>query len=55
MANHASVLKEIRSRLGLSQAECAAALGVAPETFRAWDAGRRTAPEAIVEVFRAKE
>ena len=42
-------LREIRARLGLSQAECAAALGVAAETFDAWDAGRRPAPEAVVE------
>ena len=33
-------------RLGLSQSECAAALGVAVETFRTWDAGRRPPPEA---------
>jgi len=48
MAKCASVLREIRTRLRLSQAECAAALGVAVETFRTWDAGRRTAPAAIV-------
>ena len=48
MAKHASALREIRTRLGLSQAECATALGVALETFRTWDAGRRSAPEAIV-------
>jgi DNA-binding transcriptional regulator YiaG len=43
-----SVLRGIRTRLNLSQAECAAALGVAVETFRTWDAGRRTAPAAVV-------
>ena len=48
MAQPASVLREIRTRLGLSQAECAAALGIAVETFRTWDAGRRPAPTAIV-------
>jgi DNA-binding transcriptional regulator YiaG len=48
MAKSASVLKEIRTRLHLSQAECAASLRVAAETFRAWDSGRRTAPAAIV-------
>ena len=48
MAKDASALREIRTRLGLSQAECATALGVALETFRTWDAGRRLAPEAIV-------
>ena len=48
MAKYASALRDIRAQLGLSQAECAAALGVALETFRTWDAGRRTAPEAIV-------
>lgn len=48
MAGSASPLREIRKRIGLSQAECATALGVALETFRTWDAGRRPAPEAIV-------
>src|SRR5438552_2025966 len=53
-----SVLREIRTRLGLSQAECATALGVANETFRTWDAGRRPAPEAIVrrvQTLKAKQ
>ena len=48
MAHAASVLREIRTQLGLSQAECAKALGVAVETFRTWDSGRRRAPGAIV-------
>lgn len=49
MAKQTSALREVRTRLGLSQAECAKALGVALETFRTWDAGRRPAPDAIVE------
>jgi DNA-binding transcriptional regulator YiaG len=52
MAGFASPLRAIRTRLGLSQAECATALGVAIETFRTWDAGRRPAPEAIVRQAR---
>jgi DNA-binding transcriptional regulator YiaG len=52
MTQCVSNLREIRTRLGLSQAECATALGVATETFRAWDAGRRPAPEAIVSQAR---
>lgn len=52
MAHPPSAIRKIRTRLGLSQAECAAALGVAVETFRTWDAGRRTAPEAIVSQAR---
>ncbi len=52
MTQCASDLREIRTRLGFSQAECAAALGVAIETFRTWDAGRRTAPAAIVSQAR---
>ena len=55
--NYASALKEILTRLGLSQAECATALGVAVETLRTWDAGRRPAPVAIVRrahALRAK-
>ena len=47
MAKCASVLREIRTRLRLTQAECAAALGVAVETFRTWDAGRRTDTASI--------
>jgi transcriptional regulator with XRE-family HTH domain len=57
MAKFASPLREIRTRLGLSQSECAAALDVAVETFRTWDADRRPAPETIVrraEALRAK-
>jgi transcriptional regulator with XRE-family HTH domain len=52
MANCVSALRDIRTRLGLSQAECATALGVALETFRTWDAGRRAVPEAIVSRAR---
>jgi DNA-binding transcriptional regulator YiaG len=52
MAQCASNLQEIRTQLGLSQAECAMALGVALETFRTWDAGRRPAPEVIVSRAR---
>jgi DNA-binding transcriptional regulator YiaG len=52
MAKYASALREIRTRLGLSQAECATALGFALETFRTWDAGRRRAPDAIVSQAR---
>ena len=52
VAKSASALREIRTRLGLSQAECATALGVAVETFRTWDADRRPAPEAIVNQAR---
>ena len=57
MTQCASHLREIRTRLGLSQSECATALGVAVETFRTWDAGRRPAPAAIVrqaQALRAK-
>ena len=52
MAGSTSALREIRTRLGLSQTACATALGVALETFRTWDAGRRPAPEAIVSHAR---
>ena len=45
MAQSSSTLREIRTRLGLSQSECAVALGVALETYRAWDAGRSTVSE----------
>jgi transcriptional regulator with XRE-family HTH domain len=52
MSQCASDLRKMRTRLGLSQEECATALGVAVETFRTWDAGRRLAPEAIVRQAR---
>jgi len=52
MVGSASPLREIRMRLGLSQSECAMALGVAIETFRIWDSGRRVAPEAVVSEAR---
>jgi len=52
MAGSTSALREIRTRLGFSQTACATALGVALETFRTWDAGRRPAPEAIVSHAR---
>jgi DNA-binding transcriptional regulator YiaG len=48
MAKPASFLRDIRTRLQLSQAACAAALGVGAETFRTWEAGRRPVPDAIV-------
>jgi transcriptional regulator with XRE-family HTH domain len=43
-----SELRAIRARLNLSQADCAVALGVALETFRPWDSGRRPPPAAVV-------
>src|SRR4051794_9708589 len=52
MSQPTSALRELRTRLGLLQTECASALGVAVETFRTWDAGRRLAPAAILR--RAK-
>jgi len=48
-----SALRAIRTSLNLSQAECAAALGVALETFRTWDSGRRTPPTAVVRPAEA--
>jgi DNA-binding transcriptional regulator YiaG len=53
MANPVSTLRDIRTRLQWSQAACAAALGVAAETFRSWEAGRRPAPEAVVRRAQA--
>jgi DNA-binding transcriptional regulator YiaG len=43
-----SALRTIRTTLNLSQAECAVALGVALETFRTWDSGRRPPPTAVI-------
>jgi transcriptional regulator with XRE-family HTH domain len=46
-------LRQFRAALGLSQSAFAARLGVAPETYRTWDAGRRPAPENILTQARA--
>jgi DNA-binding transcriptional regulator YiaG len=48
MAKPASFLRDIRTRLQLSQTACAAALGVAAETYRRWEVGRRPTPAAMV-------
>jgi DNA-binding transcriptional regulator YiaG len=40
-------LREVRSKLGLSQARFAALLAVPTETLRTWDSGRRPTPAAI--------
>ena len=53
MAKSGSVLRDIRTRLHLSQTECATTLDVAVETFRTWDAGRRPAPAAIIHRAQA--
>jgi len=41
-------LRECREALERSQAAFAVALGVAPETYRVWDSGRRPAPARIL-------
>ena len=41
-------LRECRLALGTSQATFAARLGVSPESYRAWDAGRRRPPPTIL-------
>ena len=46
-------LRQCREGLGLSQWAFAAQLGVAPESYRPWDAGRRPAPAAILIRARA--
>jgi DNA-binding transcriptional regulator YiaG len=48
MTTHDSSLRGIRQRLQLSQVACAAAIGIAPETFRRWEAGRRPVPACIL-------
>ena len=41
-------LRECRIALGKSQAAFAAMLGVSPESYRTWDAGRRATPPKIL-------
>ena len=41
-------LRRLRLALGLSQREFASRLGLSPESYRTWDAGRRVAPTEIV-------
>ena len=46
-------LRECRIALGQSQAAFAAMLGVSPESYRTWDAGRRATPLKILARARA--
>ena len=46
-------LRECRIALGQSQAAFAALLGVSPESYRTWDAGRRATPLKILARARA--
>ena len=46
-------LRECRIALGKSQAAFAAMLGVSPESYRTWDAGRRATPPKILARARA--
>ena len=49
-------LRRLRFQLGLSQSQCAARLGVAEQTYRTWDSGRRTPPRSVVyKARRMKE
>ena len=46
-------LRECRIALGQSQAAVAAVLGVPPESYRTWDAGRRATPPKLLARARA--
>ena len=46
-------LRECRIALGKSQRALAAMLGVSPESYRTWDAGRRTTPPKMLARARA--
>ena len=46
-------LRECRIALGKSQAAFAAMLGVSPESYRTWDAGRRATPPQVMARGRA--
>lgn len=44
-------LRALRERLGLSQAQAAAQVHVAPRTWARWESGARHIPESIVHLF----
>ena len=46
-------LRACRIALGQSQSSFAAMLGVSPESYRTWDAGRRATPPKILARARA--
>src|SRR5262245_5563552 len=46
-------IRSIRLRLVMSQRQFAALLNVSPETYRAWDSGRRTVPTVWMDNARA--
>ena len=43
-----NAVRRLRLQMELSQLEFATRLGVAEQTYRTWDSGRRTPPRAIV-------
>jgi len=47
-----NALRRVRLGLSLTQTEFARQLGVAEETYRIWDSGRRRAPRRIVYLAR---
>src|SRR5712692_10197426 len=47
-----NALRRLRLEIKLSQSEFAAQLGVAEQTYRTWDSGRRRPPCAIVYLAR---
>ena len=47
-----NALRRLRLQMGLSQLAFATRLGVAEQTYRPWDSGRRTPPRSIV--YKAK-
>ena len=47
-----NALRRLRLQMGLSQGEFATRLGVAEQTYRTWDSGRRIPPRSIVHKAR---
>jgi DNA-binding transcriptional regulator YiaG len=47
-----NALRRLRLEIGLSQREFVTRLGVAEQTYRTWDSGRRPAPRAMVYLAR---
>ena len=52
MTETAEVIREIRAKTGLSQAQFAAAYGIPQRTIENWESGVRKPPEYVINLLR---